>query len=288
MDLDLRDVEVFLAVVEHGSFGRAATTLLVTQPAVSERIRHLERVVGRPVFERSRRGVTLTPTGEALLPYGRRCVALAAEAVEAARGADDVPRFVIAVHSTFAPRVVPFVLGALASLPRRVVVRDVHSEAIPALLRDGAVAVGFSVPAPSAPGLRRVALRADPVVGLASRTHAIIRTRRPTVATLVGTEIALNQWGDGADAFVERMRAAGVDEWRIRRCGDAATAITLARDQGHVAFVARSAAERLGTGLRTVPIAGLSTWSMRLELVHRAADARDEAIRALLDALPTA
>src|SRR4029077_17598086 len=105
MDLDLRDLSVFLAVQRQGSVGRAAGELLVSQPAVSERVRHLERVVGRAVFERSARGVVLTPTGEALLPYARPWVALADEALEHARVADGAARFVVAVHSTFAPRV---------------------------------------------------------------------------------------------------------------------------------------------------------------------------------------
>ena len=53
MAFDFRDLECFLAVEREGSFGRAATMLMVTQPAVSERIRHLERVVGRALFVRS-------------------------------------------------------------------------------------------------------------------------------------------------------------------------------------------------------------------------------------------
>src|SRR3954453_4401174 len=111
MALDLRDLEVFLAVVRQGSFGRAATELIVTQPAVSDRIRHLERVVGTEVFERTARGAVLTAAGEHLVPYAERCTALAAEAVETMQSGEHFPRFVIAVHSTFAPRIVPVVLG---------------------------------------------------------------------------------------------------------------------------------------------------------------------------------
>ena len=78
MTLDLRDLEVFLAVERQGSFSRAASELLVSQPAVSERIRHLERVVGTEVFERTTRGASLTPAGEQLLPFAKRCAAIAA------------------------------------------------------------------------------------------------------------------------------------------------------------------------------------------------------------------
>src|SRR5215475_13428104 len=107
MSLDLRDLEVFLAVEREGSFGRAATALMITQPAVSERIRHLERDVGRRLVDRTARGATLTVAGAALAPYARRCRALADESIEAARGADGSRSLVVAVHSTFAQRVVP-------------------------------------------------------------------------------------------------------------------------------------------------------------------------------------
>src|SRR5690349_1296131 len=130
MPLDLQDLTVFVTVARLGSFGRAAADLMVSQPAVSERVRHLERTLGRAVFERSARGARVTPAGEALLPYAQRCLAIADEALETARQVESVPRLVLAVHSTFASRIVPFVLHALADLPRRFAARDVHSELV--------------------------------------------------------------------------------------------------------------------------------------------------------------
>src|SRR5258708_29887278 len=165
MALDIRDLEVFLAVVRTGSFGRAAAALIVTQPAVSDRIRHLERVVGTEVFERTARGAVLTSAGEQLLPYAERCTALATEAVETIQAGEHFPRFVVAVHSTFAQRVVPMVLGALVSVPRRIAVRDAHSDEVEALVLDGVADVGFAIPSSARRGLRRAPLRPDPVGG---------------------------------------------------------------------------------------------------------------------------
>lgn len=133
----LRDLTYFLAVERQGSFGRAATELMVSQPAVSERIRHLERTVGAPLFERSTRGATLTVAGAALLPYARRCSDLASEALDVARSAAGSPPLVLAVHSTFAQRTVPLVLSAIGTTPRRLSIRDAHSEQVPALVADG-------------------------------------------------------------------------------------------------------------------------------------------------------
>src|SRR6476660_8679257 len=215
MALDLRDLEFFLAVARHGSFGRAAAALIVSQPAVSERMRHLERVVGADVFERTARGAVLTAAGEQLLPYAERCTALASEAEEAIRGSEHFPRFVIAVHSTFAHRVVPMVLGALASLPRRVAVRDAHSHEVEALVLDGVADIGFAIPSTTRRGLRRVSLPPDPVGGFVAPDHALARRRRPDLDALTTTLIAVNAWGEGADTFLGRLQARRVADWRI-------------------------------------------------------------------------
>ena len=61
MDIEL--ARTFLAVVETGSFLEAANRVHVTQSTVSMRIRSLEQQLGRPVFERSKMGATLTTAG---------------------------------------------------------------------------------------------------------------------------------------------------------------------------------------------------------------------------------
>jgi DNA-binding transcriptional LysR family regulator len=280
MTLDLRDLEVFLAVVRRGSFSSAAGELLVSQPAVSERVRHLERVVGTRMFDRTTLGATLTPAGEQLLPFAQRCATLADEAVEVVRTSAHHPRLVIAVHSTFAPRVLPVVLGALANTPRRVAVRDAHSHEVETLVVDGVADFGFAIPAGARRGLRRVPLPADPVTCVVAPSHELARVRRPSLDALKGTILAVNAWGEGADAFLAQLRTAGVEDWRIRQCGDAATAVTLARDHGHVGFVARSSAssEIRAKRLRRLAIAGMPRWTVQVDLVHRTRDRGDAAI----------
>jgi DNA-binding transcriptional LysR family regulator len=66
----LRDVNVLLAVVEHGSMARAAQHLAVSQPVVSKAIADLERTLGVRLLDRSRHGVDPTAYGQALLRRG--------------------------------------------------------------------------------------------------------------------------------------------------------------------------------------------------------------------------
>lgn len=61
-------LKVFEAAGRHGSFTAAAEEFGATQAAVSQRIRNLESWLGRQLFIRSARGVTLTVDGESYLP----------------------------------------------------------------------------------------------------------------------------------------------------------------------------------------------------------------------------
>lgn len=89
MSFDLRELHAFLAVVQAGSLGRAATVLHVTQPALSRTIRQLESKLGVPVFERHTTGMVLTEYGQALLPHAMTLqheTGLALEEINALRG----------------------------------------------------------------------------------------------------------------------------------------------------------------------------------------------------------
>jgi DNA-binding transcriptional LysR family regulator len=69
--MELRQLEYFVAVAEEANFTRAAERIHVAQPAVSAQIQRLERELGQPLLDRSRRTVRLTAAGDAALPYAR-------------------------------------------------------------------------------------------------------------------------------------------------------------------------------------------------------------------------
>jgi DNA-binding transcriptional LysR family regulator len=70
--IDQYMLRYFLAVAELGSFSRAARTVSVTQPTLSVGIAKLERELGARLFERDRKGVSLTPAGSRFLARARR------------------------------------------------------------------------------------------------------------------------------------------------------------------------------------------------------------------------
>lgn len=80
-------MRTFVAVAEELHFRRAAERLHLAQPSVSQQVRQLESELGVRLFERNRRGATLTAAGEVLLVEAREVIALAERASVAARAA---------------------------------------------------------------------------------------------------------------------------------------------------------------------------------------------------------
>jgi DNA-binding transcriptional LysR family regulator len=79
--LDLDQLKTFTAIVDEGSFTRAADTVHKTQSAVSMQMRRLEERIGRPLFARDGRQSRVTEDGERLLAYARRLIKLNDEAL---------------------------------------------------------------------------------------------------------------------------------------------------------------------------------------------------------------
>lgn len=82
MNVDLKDIRLFVAVYEEGSFTAAAKREFTTQPSISQHIRKVEERLNTQLFVRGHLSIDATPAGEA---YYKKCVQilkLHAEAVE--------------------------------------------------------------------------------------------------------------------------------------------------------------------------------------------------------------
>lgn len=85
--LDLRRVRQFVVLAETLNFRRAAERLHMAQPPLSVAMQKLEADLGVALFERSSTGVTLTPSGRAILPEAKRLLFHNDQLFELARGA---------------------------------------------------------------------------------------------------------------------------------------------------------------------------------------------------------
>jgi|GEM_PF-1429958 len=87
---EIREIQVFLALTESGSFSAAAKELGITQPAVSAHISKLEQVMGFLLFHRSPEGASMTEQAKSILPHIKH---LSQEYVDLLRRADYWNRF---------------------------------------------------------------------------------------------------------------------------------------------------------------------------------------------------
>ncbi len=83
--MDLAQLRIFLAVIDHHGFRRAAAKLYLSQPAVSRQVAELERSLGVILFRRENGRAWLTPTGERFAERAQRILDDCADAVREAR-----------------------------------------------------------------------------------------------------------------------------------------------------------------------------------------------------------
>lgn len=118
--LDIDQLRTFIAIVDTGSFTRAADAVHKTQSAVSMQIKKLEERVGRAIFERDGRASKLTEDGERLIEYARRIVRLNAEALASFAEAELAGRVRLGLPDDYADRYLPEILARFSESNPRV------------------------------------------------------------------------------------------------------------------------------------------------------------------------
>ena len=143
-------LESFVEIARHGNVSRAAEALFLTQPAVTARLKALERDLGTRLFVRSSRGMKLSDAGRAFLPYAERTIAtvdegrrLVADLRQGATGS-----LVIAAAPAVSTYVLPEILRAFrATHPNvRLGVRTGHTEEVLEMVLRGEAHVGIGRP----------------------------------------------------------------------------------------------------------------------------------------------
>lgn len=105
----LRQLQIFLTVVDQGSFAAAAKKLHLTQPAVSMQMSQLAAAAGQPLFERADRATVLTEAGRTVLPHAKRIAHALRDASDALDAMGELRQghlrvAVVATTQYFAPR----------------------------------------------------------------------------------------------------------------------------------------------------------------------------------------
>jgi DNA-binding transcriptional LysR family regulator len=152
--MDLIQLKRFLAAAEFGSLRQAAATLHVSQPALTQSIKSLERALGVELFERGTRGVELTQFGRLLIPRARM---LLNERDRILRDLDDARtgeslRVSVGVGPYFSRQLFPAAALRVAQKHPKLVVDIVEGHSLDLLsqLREGSIEFAFCVLNPAA------------------------------------------------------------------------------------------------------------------------------------------
>jgi LysR family transcriptional regulator, chromosome initiation inhibitor len=121
MSLHNNGIEAFMAVIKHSTVHGAARNIGLTQTAVTQRVRVIERDLGITLFVRSRKGMTPTPEGEALLRYCQQVNELEGEFYAALGGESPGHEVRVNIHgpsSIMRSRVIPSATSLLGDFEK--------------------------------------------------------------------------------------------------------------------------------------------------------------------------
>ena len=179
----LTQVEAFLTVAERRSVSAAATVLYVTQPALTTRIKNLERELGIELFVRTPRGMRLTAEGRAFRPHAQRALQALAEGRELLRERREgrVGELLVGAAPAISTYVLPLVLRRFQeSFPNvHLIVRTGHSEEVLEMVLREQVQIGLVRDLPH-PAVSSVPLYEDEIVLVVEPRHPF--AEQPSIA----------------------------------------------------------------------------------------------------------
>jgi DNA-binding transcriptional LysR family regulator len=241
--VELRHLRYFLAVAETLHFGRAAQKLGMAQPPLSQQIRRLEELVGYPLFERTTRGVRLSPAGAMLRERATATMARLSDDLEqtrrVARGEEG--RLTVGFSGSVMFTELPAAIQRYRRAYPRVEVqlREMWTaEQLPALA-DGSIDVGFLRDGERRPELALTPLLREPFRVVLPAKHELRRHRTIDPASLEGEPFVLFSRRHGTLAY----------ERTIRCCLDAGFQPQIAQEAPQFPTLIRLVAAGLGVSL---------------------------------------
>lgn len=213
---DLGTLDLLVRAADHGSIGKAAAEVGISQASASRRLDTLERELGITLLSRSARGSKPTPQGQVVVDWARTALQSVLDllsGVDALRH-DRWATLRVAASMTVAEYLVPTWLMKLRALSGQAEVNltVANSARVQELVEDGSVELGF-IECPDAPrqlASRRVA--SDRLMVVVAPSHPWAkRTKAIDSATLAGTPLVVRESGSGTRTSLEHaMESMGL------------------------------------------------------------------------------
>jgi len=197
--MNLRDLRYFVALADTRHFGKAAERCFVSQPTLSAQIKKLENYLGVQLLERQPRKVTLTETGQKILPLARHILQESDEIVSLARNEHDPlsGKLKIAFIPTIGPYLLPLVARKLRKqLPRlKLMLYEYQTQPLLEKLRAGEIELGvLALPVPT-DGLEVRELYEESFTVAVPNQHTLAKKPHVKIDDLTGETLLLLEDG---------------------------------------------------------------------------------------------
>jgi LysR family transcriptional regulator, low CO2-responsive transcriptional regulator len=213
----LTGLKAFHAVAVAGSFTRAAAAVGLSQPTLSSQVALLEATHAINLFDRKRRGVTLTPTGKRLLDVTSRIFAGEEEALDLLRGARSIQTGHLRIAADNASHVMPVLARLRAANPGLTFSMTIdNSTNILQRLLDYEADLGVMARLTSDPRIFSLQLKRDRLILFVPVSHPLAGTGSVAIAELQGADIVIREPGSVTrEVFETSLTHAGVKPGRL-------------------------------------------------------------------------
>ena len=188
--MEIHQLRYFVAVVQEGGFSRAAESVRVAQPSLSQQIQKLEAEIGHSLFDRFARRASLTEAGHKLLPFARRILGSLHDAqrcLDEGRAAL-AGKVTVGIIPTIAPYIVHGLLRALAAAHPGVAVqvREDTTEPLVRALEHGDLDLAIVSTCRNAPSTQRERWLEEPLLMMLPAAHPAAKKRWACLEALRG------------------------------------------------------------------------------------------------------
>ncbi len=255
--MEIRQLEAFLAVVQKGSFTKAAEHLNLTQPSLSARIYQLEQNLQGSLFLRTKRPVQLTPLGEIFVSYVERGLNMLKAGQEAVHSAQlgITGKVTVCCPFSLSTYLMPQVVNQFSQeYPlAELYIETGYSDFVIRQLLDGMVNLAVAAAFPRYLTQTRPLLRLhDDMVVAANSDHALASVQKISLEELWQYQLLIIHWGTAFTAYFDSLYQTRSSAEPVLHI-PLAVALPMMRQSNRITFVPRRLAITAGLVILDVP-----------------------------------
>lgn len=209
MKYDVLGLEAFVAVIDCGTFSKAAEMLYISQTGLSHRLKGLETQLGTRLINRTTRAWSLTPIGEQFYPRAKRLVEEIYSSFKEVQAAAErgIGSVTVASVSTTAMQIVPKAVQKYSERfpANRIRILEMASPAVMDSVLEGKADFGINVMTRRHPDLHTDPVYEEPYVLICRDDHPLSRRRKTEWRDINGQSVIALGYGSANGIILHKM-----------------------------------------------------------------------------------